>query len=123
MKRMKTMIVVCGLIVTTLIAGCGGRVEQYGEAVPEATGAAIGAILGAPRDYVGESVVVEGRISRECPTGCWFDVTEGEATLYVELSAAGLAIPQHVGKTVRVVGDVSIVAGQVRLSGRGVNIR
>ncbi len=101
MKRMKTMIVVCGLIVTTLIAGCGGRVEQY----------------------VGESVVVEGRISRECPTGCWFDVTEGEATLYVELSAAGLAIPQHVGKTVRVVGDVSIVAGQVRLSGRGVNIR
>ncbi len=118
---MRTKLMTTALSVL-LIAGCGRAPETYGKAVPGVEPTPVRQLLAAPGDYTSAPIVVEGRIVRECPTGCWFDLDAGGAPLYVELNDAGLAIPQRVGKTVRVVGDVSAEGGQVKLSGQGVEI-
>ena len=120
MKR--TLVWIGGLTVLIVIVGCGRPAETYGEAVPGVDPTPVRKLLAAPGDYTGTPVVVEGRIVRECPTGCWFDLDAGGAPLYVELNDGGLAIPQRVGKTVRVVGKVVAGEGQVKLSGQGVEI-
>jgi len=110
------------LLTAILLVGCGRRAETYGEAVPGVEPTSVRQLLAAPGDYTSTPVVVEGRITRECPTGCWFDLDAGGAPLYVELNDSGLAIPQRVGKTVRVVGSVVAKGGQIKLSGQGVEI-
>ena len=118
----KILICACGLAVLAGLAGCGRSAETYGEAVPGVKPIPVRQLLAAPGDYTSAPVVVEGRITRECPTGCWFDLDADGAPLYVELNDSGLAIPQRVGKTVRVVGKVSTESGQIKLSGQGVEI-
>ena len=69
------------------------------------------------------TVTVQGKIIQECPTGCWFDIQQGGAKLHIDIRPAGLAIPQRVGKTVTVEGQVISKDGQVQVSGRGVEIK
>jgi hypothetical protein len=104
------------------LAGCGGA-ERYGDALTLSTVTAVSDVLAAPASFEGRTVRIEGEISRECPSGCWFDVKDGAATVYVDIAPAGLAIPQRVGRRVAVEGTVSVEDGQVRFIGKGVEIR
>jgi len=104
------------------LAGCGGA-ERYGDALTLSTVTAVSDILASPASFEGRTVRIEGEISRECPSGCWFDVKDGNAVIYVDIAPAGLAIPQKVGSAVAVEGAVSVEEGQVRFLGRGVEIR
>ncbi len=57
------------------------------------------------------------------PTGCWFEVSEGGAVLYVDIGAEGLAIPQRVGWRVTVRGRLQGEGARPYLIGQGLEIR
>lgn len=120
MKLVKPIIAV--LIVGALIGGCG-RAESYGEALSKRGASAIGDILVDPKAYEGKTVTVKGTISEECHTGCWFNVKEGGARIYVDINPSGFAIPQKVGHAVTVEGEVVLEDGRPMIVGKGVEIR
>ena len=119
------VIVLSGLYGT----GCGARVEKFGETPDEtAPKANIGTVLFNPQSYIDKDVVVEGVIASECPTGGWINVrdTSGSA-IYVEMHSAPFApIPQRVGKSVVVKGQVYQSEGstkETKLLGKGLVIK
>jgi hypothetical protein len=67
----------------------------------------------SPDDFFDNKVMIEGNISRECPTGCWFYL-QGNAgeQVKIELAFSNFVIPRSAGKKVRAFGRVEIVNGQ-----------
>lgn len=106
-----------------VLGGCSRGPEQYGEKLTVTEITPVSDILANPGAFAGRTVRIEGEIARECPTGCWFDVRDGGATIYVDIGPQGLAIPQHVGGKVVVEGMVSTENGQTEFLGKGVEIR
>ncbi len=123
MKTLQTELI---LVVTVslgmlIVQGCG-RDESYGEDMAGQEMTAIADILTDPGNYTGKTVTVAGKIATECPSGCWFEVADGGAIIYVDIAPAGLAIPQRVGKKVVVKGTVSSAENRTMVSGTGVKI-
>lgn len=108
--------------VAVVIAGCG-HLETYGARISDGAVTSIKDILLEPEKYNGKTVVVKGKILDECPTGCWFDLKDGGAVLYVTIKPSGLAIPQKVGHEAKVEGDVVVQNNQPSLIGKGVEVR
>jgi len=104
------------------ITGCGGG-ESYGETLSGAAVTPVSDILTDPAAFEGESVTVEGEIVGECPSGCWFTLQDGPATIHVDIAPHGLAIPQKVGSTARVEGKVAVRDGRTMVIGSGVVLR
>ena len=112
------------LILILQISGCGKKeADKFGQAIQNRSVTKIEAILKTPADFDGKTVTVQGKIIRECPTGCWFEVKENSAIIYVDLNPSGFAIPQKVGKTVTVEGRISVRNNQPMLVGTGVEIK
>ncbi len=110
------------LVMAFVFSGCGKPV-LYGAASTVADITSAADILSNPEDFEGKSVKVEGRIVTECPSGCWFEIEEGNARLYVDIAPSGLAIPQKVGSKVTVEGAVTVEDNKAKLIGRGVEIK
>jgi uncharacterized protein YdeI (BOF family) len=66
----------------------------------------IGSLIENPAAYDNTTVVVSGRITLECGSGCWFNLDDGSGTIYVDLGAGNFAIPQEVGSRAVVEGTV-----------------
>jgi hypothetical protein len=101
------------LVLVALIAGCGqvavGGTTSSNEnqvAVTEVTG--IGDILNKSADYVGKTVMIEGKITQECGSGCWFNLADESGIIYIDIAPSNLTIPQKVGSKARVTGVVTI---------------
>ncbi len=109
-------------IVIGSIVGCGGG-EKFGEEITEIEVTKIKDILIDPDKYVGKTIRVEGKIIRECPSGCWFYLKDETGTIYVNLLPSGLAIPQKVGAKVVVEGKLESKEGRIEIVGKGVEIR
>lgn len=122
MRKGKIAMAVGLLAVGVLLQACS-KPEQYGEALGRGETTALGSVLSKPKSFEGQTVKVKGEIVTECPTGCWFEMKEGSAVLYVEIGQQGLAIPQRVGKEVTVEGTIAVDGANVRLEGKGVEIR
>ena len=111
------------------IAGCGQRIETFGEAPADnAPRTAIGTILLNPKTYLDKEVVVEGTIASECPAGGFIYVRDNSGgTIYVEMHGAPFApIPQRTGKDVSVKGIVYESNGakkETKLLGKGLVIK
>jgi hypothetical protein len=111
-----------GAALAVIVAqGCSGP-ETYGQAVTEAGTTPVADILAQPAEYDGKTVRVEGTIATECPSGCWFELQDGGALIYVDLNPNGLAIPQKVGKRAAVEGRVIVEDGRAKIYGMGVEI-
>ena len=114
-------------LVLTLVLpfpGCGKKeTDKYGQQISNRNTTQVSAILKEPANFDGKTVTVQGRIIRECPTGCWFEVKENGGIIYVDLNPSGFAIPQKVGKTVTVEGKVSVRNNQPMIAGTGVEIK
>jgi len=111
-----------GIVVT--LNGCGKKKsEQYGQQISNRDSTQINAVLKEPETFSGETVTIEGKIVRECNTGCWFDVQGKGGAIHVDVKPSGFAIPQKVGKEVIVEGNVSLRDGQLTLIGKGVEIK
>lgn len=110
--------------VMLLLYGCGSRrPQEYGQEISNRTITKLDSILKTPGNFDGKTVTVQGRIVRECPTGCWFEVKDQAGIIYVDLNPSGFAIPQKVGKKVVVEGKVLIRSNQPMLVGTGVEIK
>ena len=77
-----------------------------------------------PADYRDKMVEIQGTISLECPTGCWFYMKdETGADIKVELAYDNFAIPQAAGKKARVQGKFVIENDQPQVNGKKVFIK
>jgi hypothetical protein len=115
------------LLALTLVlsfAGCGRKgAEKYGQGISGLALTKVEEILKEPGNFDGKTVAVQGKIIRECPTGCWFEVQENAGIIYVDLNPSGFAIPQKVGKTATVEGKVLIRSDRPMIVGTGVEIK
>ena len=109
-------------IVIGSIVGCG-RSEKFGEEITVIKVTKIKDILIDPDKYVGKTIRVEGKIIRECPSGCWFYLKDDTGTIYVNLHASGFTIPQRVGAEVVVEGELKSEEERKEIVGKGVEIR
>jgi len=113
------------LIFALLVTACAAA-ETYGKKINNRKSlTTIGDILADPSVYGGKEVTIEGKISRECPAGCFFSLTQAgkEASIIVDLNPAGFSIPQRGGRTALVQGTVSIRDDSPVILGSGVEIK
>jgi hypothetical protein len=82
----------------------------------------IGNILLNATDYEGKMVVIEGTIETECPSGCWFILDDGTASIYVDILPNNFVIPQKRGEDAKVYGEVTIKDGDPMIIGKMVKI-
>jgi hypothetical protein len=117
------------LVAGLFVSGCGPKIEKFGEAPDEgAPKTAISSILNNPQKYQDKEVVIEGKISKECPGGCWMKVSDDSGgTIYVEMAGACFVpLPQRTGRPALVKGIISqdkSGAKEVKLFVKGVTIR
>ncbi len=77
-------------------------------------------ILAKPDVYIGQAVVVKGKIISECGSGCWFTLNDGTGIIYVDLKPNNFVIPQKRGATATVYGDVFLKSGDTYIIGKKV---
>ena len=94
--------------------------ERYGVDITEKGVTSVKDILVNPDKYLDQTVRLEGKITRECPSGCWFFLEDETGTIYVDISPSGLSIPPKVGKKVVVEGVPTNSNGRVSIIGKGV---
>ena len=113
------------MVALALVSGCSAEPEIYGEPITLKQSTSIKGILAAAQDFDEKTVLLKGKISDECPSGCWLVVNDGTGEIFVDTaSGANFAIPQYVGKQIAVQGEVDVkVNGQPYLLGTGVEIR
>jgi len=104
------------------LVGCA-KSEQYGEPIQVTQTTNLGDVLSHPENYKDKVITVKGEIVTECPSGCWFEIKEGGAILYVDIGQKGLAIPQRLGREVTVEGKVLVDGRNVRFAGERLEIR
>jgi hypothetical protein len=124
---MKNTKVTATLALAALLAAmlaCGGsKVTRLGKTIPkETTVTTAQAINAAPVDFEGRSVLVKGKITRECPAGCWFWIQDQTGEMYVDIKPCNLTIPQRVGSTITVLGTVVLESGHPHVIGSGLEL-
>jgi uncharacterized protein YdeI (BOF family) len=99
-----------------LAAGCTSQAASgTGSPTGQTPAVKIADILKNPAAYNGTPVVIRGKITNECGSGCWFMMDDGTGTLYVDLAPNNFAIPQIQGATVVVEGTISVTKGDPTL--------
>ncbi|HSV75164.1 MAG TPA: OB-fold nucleic acid binding domain-containing protein [Chthonomonadales bacterium] len=107
----------------------GGEAPGVTAPVPAAQAAtvvAIGDLQAAPETYLGQTVAVEGRITRHCPTtGCWWYVQDATGEIRADSSATGFALPPgQDGKQVLTTGKVTRnEGGELELTATGATVK
>ncbi|HGE70143.1 TPA: hypothetical protein ENX78_04860 [Candidatus Poribacteria bacterium] len=122
-KEVKITMFTAFVIFTGLLAilvGCAKN-NIYGEKVTVQSTTLIDDLIAKPQNFSGQTVKVEGQIIDECPGGHWFHLKGNKEIIYVTLS--GFTLPQKVGKTVIVEGNLVDNNGTPALLGRGVEIK
>jgi hypothetical protein len=120
--RIITLLIALGVAPVALVS-CSGDGGVYGEPISDADVTPLADVLGDPAGYDGAAVKLEGVIGNECPTGCWFELRDGGASIHVDIAPHGLAIPQEQGSPVTVEGTVRVTDSRLMLVGKGVEIR
>ena len=123
MKISSVLIFLTLLVIGAVFAVSCGPAERFGASKLDKDVVTIGSILRAPAEYDGKTVKVEGRITRECPTGCWFDLEDDSGVIYVDLNPSAFAIPQKVGGKAAAQGKVKVKNGIATIVGEGVEIK
>ncbi|MDP2945722.1 MAG: hypothetical protein Q8N86_05195 [Atribacterota bacterium] len=111
-------------VIVVSMVGCSGNSsnnsEKYGVDITEKGVASVKDILTNSDKYLDQTVRLEGKIVRECPSGCWFFLEDETGTIYVDINPSGLSIPPKVGKKVVVEGVPTNRNGRVSIIGKGV---
>jgi uncharacterized protein YdeI (BOF family) len=99
-----------------LAAGCTSQpASGTGSPTGQTPAVKVADILKNPAAYNGTAVVIQGKITNECGSGCWFMMDDGTGTLYIDLAPNNFAIPQIQGTTVVVQGTISVTKGDPTL--------
>ena len=76
---MRVLIALLLASLTALSASAGDAPRSYGEKLSAAEVVPVSDLLGAPDDYVGKTVKIEGRITGVCAhRGCWMELAGDE---------------------------------------------
>jgi len=105
-----------------LFGGCR-KAKSYGGEITSRQATPLKQILSDPNAYSGKTITIEGKITNVCPTGCWFNLKDENATIRIDLVPNGFAIPQNKGSGATVEGTVSVRDGQTEIIGKAVEIR
>jgi len=112
------------LFIIFSISGCGSdskeNIERYGVSITEKKAVNVKDILSSPDIHLDKTIRLEGKIVRECPSGCWFYLEDETGTIYVDINPSGLSIPPKVGKKVVVEGVPVNKNGKISIIGKGV---
>lgn len=110
------------LFLASLMGGCG-KSEQHGKDLTNMTITRIGDIFSKPDEYINKTVKVKGKITKVCPSGCWFYLKDVPAEIYIDLLPSNLTIPQRVGSKAVVQGKLIEKDGRLTIIGKGVAIK
>jgi len=113
------------MIVGVVLFSFFSRTEKYGQEIENYKVIALKDILANPKVFEGKLVTIDGKITNECSTGCWFyvQIGSGNLNIYVDTQNAGFAIPQKSGKQIIVEGKVIIKKTGPIIEARGVQIK
>jgi len=128
MRKAKNIKLIGVLLIIILIilgiSGCSSNSsenrERYGVDITKKEVVNTKDILSSPDKYLGQTLRLEGKIVRECPSGCWFFLKDETGTIYVDINPSGLSIPPKVGKKVVVEGVPESKNGRITINGKGV---
>jgi len=128
MRKTKKIRLIAALLIILLVilgvSGCSGnssnKSERYGVDITEKEVVSVKDIYTNPNEYLNQTVRLEGKIVRECPSGCWFFLEDEAGTIYVDINPSGLSIPPKVGKKVVVEGVPENKNGRISIVGKGV---
>ncbi len=117
------LFVITVLLSLWFLPGCGPKEGVYGQPITETNVVGIGDILKNPEQFDKKTVLIEGKIVEECPTGGWFMLQDENGVLYVDLHASYFAIPQAVGHKAAAQGVIGKDGPRVFMTGKGVQIK
>ncbi|GAI95485.1 unnamed protein product [marine sediment metagenome] len=125
MRKAKNIKLIGVLLIIILIilgiSGCSGNnSEKYGVDISEKETTSVKDILANSEGYLDQTVRLEGKIVRECSSGCWFFLEDETGTIFVDINPSGLSIPPKVGKKVVVEGVPENKNGRISIIGKGV---
>jgi hypothetical protein len=112
-----------GVILILLVGIIGSIADQSigpDEAAPLKV--TIADILSTPDKYSGSNLSVEGKISSQCGSGCWFIISDETGDLYVNLNPNNFVIPPSMGRAVVVNGTILEKNGDVAFIGSSVSV-
>jgi len=110
------------VLVALLATGCGGARSKaaYGRAIPPDMAVTTAAeILANPAAFEGKDVLVQGKVTSECPSGGWIWLRDGSGDIYVNMHPTNVFIPQRVGSDVQALGRVVVESGSPQVVGYG----
>ena len=124
---MKNIIAVTLIVMISLsawfLSGCGTKGGVFGEPITETNVTRIGDILAYPEQFDKKTVLIEGEIIEECPSGGWFMLKDKTGIIYVNLHPSYFAIPQAVGEHAIAQGIVIKEDSRVLVIGKGVQLK
>jgi len=94
--------------------------ERYGVNITEKRVVNTKDILANPDEYLDQTVRLEGKIVRECPSGCWFFLEDETGTIYVDINPSGLSSAHEKRIKVEVDGVPTNINGRISIIGKGV---
>ena len=109
------------LIILVSIAGCFAEQGEKSDNFTPVT-VTIADILNNPEKYSGANLSLDGKISSQCGSGCWFIISDESGDLYVNLKPNNFVIPPSMGKQVLVNGTILEKNGDIEYIGRNVLI-
>jgi uncharacterized protein YdeI (BOF family) len=104
MKRVALLVLL--LVALTVISSCAKKVGYGAPIKPDLNFVRIADILTDPKPFLDKEIGLEGKITLECGSGCWFQMNDGSGEILVDLAPASFAIPQMPNRTVTVMGNV-----------------
>lgn len=114
------------LLILILIIGCdSAKVHQVGEAIPANRATRIKEVLDRPAAFLEQRVVLSGRAGQVCQhMGCWFVLQDSTQHILIDLEQGRtIIVPRNIsGDSLRVVGVVKRIAGDLRVMGKGLEI-
>lgn len=119
---MHKKICIIGIVLITLvsIAGCIADLGTGQEAKPVKV--TIADLVNTPEKYGTNNLSVEGTVSSQCGSGCWFILSDNTGDLYVNLKPNNFVIPPAMGKKVEVNGTILVKSGDVAFIGSSVDL-
>ena len=104
------------VVVVLVVAGAWYTLRPQRETLGEvaAQPAPVTPIGEISADQVGQSVTIEGTITKQCPsTGCWAVVRDDTGEIRIETADGGFALPLHKeGRPITVTGKVVLKEGR-----------
>jgi len=120
---MSSKAIITGILIIIAISftGCyADQTEDQSITIPEPV--SIADLISSADKFADKPVSVEGKITSQCGSGCWFIMSDDNGDLYVNLKPNDFVIPPAMGKKVTVVGTVVVKDNDMALIGSSVNL-